>query len=69
MPQARRQAALMQTRSHCTARHDPTRPAGGVRLVREAQPMQVQMQVAPYLFFDGRREEAVAFYRESLAPR
>ena len=28
--------------------------------------MQVQMQVAPYLFFDGRCEEAIAFYREVL---
>jgi uncharacterized glyoxalase superfamily protein PhnB len=28
--------------------------------------MQVQMQVAPYLFFDGRCEEAIAFYRGVL---
>jgi uncharacterized glyoxalase superfamily protein PhnB len=27
------------------------------------------MQIQPYLFFDGRAEEAAEFYRAKLAPR
>src|SRR5262249_10279586 len=59
-----------RTTSRFSARPGCSRVAGFRRnAVRKQHPLpgkEIQVQIQPYLFFDGRCEEALAFYKKAL---